>query len=120
MSFLVLLIVSIDILGSTPVYKSGLNADRFLTITLDTEKCNGAGFCEDVCPRNCYLVDTTRHTASLPHVDRCVQCGACIVQCPFDALYFTGPDGAVIPPDIIRKFKLNLLGKRHVGIKSEP
>ena len=95
-SFMVLLTVSIDIRGSTPVHKSGLHTDRLLAITLDTEKCKGAGVCEDVCPRNCHHVDTARHIASLPHADRCVQCGACIVQCPFDALYFTGPGGVVV------------------------
>jgi len=46
--------------------------------------------------------------------DRCVQCGACIVQCPFDALYLESPRGEIIYPEVIRKFKLNLLGKRLV------
>jgi ferredoxin len=41
-----------------------------------------------------------------------VQCGACIVQCPFDALYFASPNGDVVAPDTVRRFKLNLLGNR--------
>jgi ferredoxin len=41
-----------------------------------------------------------------------VQCGACIVQCPFDALSFAAPDGTHVAPEVIREFKLNLLGSR--------
>jgi hypothetical protein len=38
----------------------------------------------------------------------------CIVQCPLDALYFGSPTGDVMLPDTVRRFKLNLLGKRLV------
>jgi len=71
-------------------------------------------FCEQVCPRNCYEVDKILRKAKRPRADLCVQCGACIVQCPFDALYFRNPNGDIIPPDSIRKFKLNSMGKRFV------
>ena len=43
------------------------------------------------------------------------QCGACIVQCPFDALSFRSPEGGVVAPATVRKFKLNLLGNRRVA-----
>ncbi|MFQ6614272.1 MAG: HgcAB-like fusion protein, partial [Fidelibacterota bacterium] len=49
-SFAVVLLLSIDLMGSTPTYKSGLHDDRFLAITLDKNRCKGAGFCEQVCP----------------------------------------------------------------------
>lgn len=111
-SFVILLMISSDLMGSTPVYKSSLHEDRFLKVILDEEKCKGAGFCEQVCPRNCYEVNRNQHTAAMLRPDRCVQCGACIVQCPFDALYFQGPKGEIIHPGTIRKFKLNLIGKR--------
>jgi len=113
---IVVLILSLDLTGSTPIYKSGLHEDRLLKIVVDGEKCKGAGFCEQVCPRNCYEVDKNRHIATMPGGDRCVQCGACIVQCPFNALYFKNQEGKIIPPDMIRKFKLNLLGKRFVKV----
>ncbi|MBL7073831.1 4Fe-4S binding protein [candidate division KSB1 bacterium] len=111
-SFIVVLVLSLDLMGSTPVYHSGLHEDRLLKVILDEKKCRGAGFCEQVCPRNCYGVDSNRHMAAMPKTERCVQCGACIVQCPFNALYFKNPKGEIILPDTIRKFKLNLLGKR--------
>lgn len=111
-SLVVILLISLDLTGSTPLYKSGLHEDRFLKIVLDKRKCQGAGFCEQVCPRDCYAVDKQAHTAEVPRSNRCVQCGACIVQCPFDAIYFRAPNGETVPPETVRKFKLNLMGKR--------
>lgn len=115
-SLFVVLIVSMDLTGSTPLFKSGLHEDRLLRINLDKDKCRGAGFCEQVCPVNCFEVHRELHTAFIPRADDCVQCGACIVQCPFDALYFRAPDGRVVPPETIRKYKLNLLGNRLVRV----
>jgi NAD-dependent dihydropyrimidine dehydrogenase PreA subunit len=110
----IVLLLSIDLMGSTPVYKSGLHEDRFLKVVLDEDECQGAGDCEQVCPRNCYQVDPGQHVATIVRPDRCVQCGACIVQCRFDALCFQSSDGSTIPPETIRRFKLNLMGKRLV------
>lgn len=115
-TLIVVLLLSIDLMGSTPVYKSGLHEDRLLRVILDEKKCRGAGFCEQVCPRNCYEVDRNRHIATISRAGRCVQCGACIVQCTFDALYFQSPKGEVIHPETIRRFKLNLIGRRLVNL----
>jgi NAD-dependent dihydropyrimidine dehydrogenase PreA subunit len=111
-TFVVLMVMGIDFLGSTPLYKSGLLEDRLLRVALDNERCRGVGYCEEVCPRGCFEVDRARHAAKIARPERCVQCGACIVQCPFDALFFESPDGGVVSPDTIRKFKLNMMGKR--------
>lgn len=111
-SLVILLILGIDVTGSTPTYKGGLQEDRLLRIVLDDELCQGVGICEDVCPTDVFEVDYNWHTASLARVDGCVQCGACIVQCPFDALYFQSPSGDLVTPETVRKFKLNLLGSR--------
>ena len=113
-SLIVLLILGLDLMGSTPIYKSGLHPDRLLRIKLDPQQCKGADFCEQVCPVNVFRVDPDQRLAFLPGAGQCVQCGACIVQCPFDALHFRGPTGAVVAPDTIRRFKLNLLGNRTV------
>ncbi len=79
LSLLVILILSFDLVGSTPIYKSGLHEDRLLDVYLDLEKCKGAGFCEQVCPKNSYDVDKTLRKATRPRAELCVQCGACIV-----------------------------------------
>jgi ferredoxin len=111
-SFVALLILGIDISGSTPTYKGGLQEDRLLRIALDPELCQGVGTCEEVCPTNVIDVDREQSSAALVRREACVQCGACIVQCPLDALYFQGSGGEVVTPDAIRRFKLNMLGSR--------
>jgi NAD-dependent dihydropyrimidine dehydrogenase PreA subunit len=113
-SLVLLAILGLDLMGSAPNFKSGLHGDRLLRITLDEERCKGAAFCEQVCPVNVFEMDRERRLAVLSGAQRCVQCGACIVQCPFDALHFRHPEGGVIPPATIRRTKLNLLGKRMV------
>lgn len=118
-SFIILLILGLDLMGSTPNYKSGLHKDRLLRVELDPELCKGAGFCEQVCPTNVFSIDHQQKMALLPRLDQCVQCGACIVQCPFDALHFTSPNGEVVMPETIRKFKLNLMGQRKVVAPSK-
>ena len=115
-AFIILLILGLDLMGSTPNYKSGLHKDRLLRVELDPELCKGAGFCEQVCPTNVFSIDHQQKMALLPRLDQCVQCGACIVQCPFDALHFRSPDGELVMPGTIRKFKLNLMGQRKVGV----
>jgi NAD-dependent dihydropyrimidine dehydrogenase PreA subunit len=117
-SLVVTLLLSLDLMGSTPVYKSGLHEDRLLWITLDPDRCKGAAFCEQVCPVDVFVVDHSRRLATLPRAAQCVQCGACIVQCPFDALYFGSPSGEVVSPETLRRFKLNLLGKRMVKTRT--
>ena len=56
--------------------------------------------------------DSKLHKAVIVAGDECVQCGACVVQCLEDALVFAYPDGRTIPPDEIRRYKLNMLGER--------
>jgi ferredoxin len=68
-----------------------------------------------VCPKDVFALDPARRLATLPRPEQCVQCGASVVQCPFDALSFRGPGGGVVTPDTVRRFKLNLLGSRQVG-----
>lgn len=73
---------------------------------------------QQVCPTRVFEIDAERRLATLPNAEDCVQCGACIVQCPFDALLFPSPAGGQIAPDTVRRFKLNLLGKRARGSAS--
>jgi len=108
----VVLFLGFEIRGTTPLYSSSFQED--LTIHLDENLCRGAGFCEEVCPMvGLKLKDGTRK-ASLISKDGCIHCGACIVQCPFDALYFVDGKGGKIPPATIRTYKVNLMGKRTV------
>lgn len=114
-SLAVALLISLDLAGSTPVYKSGLHEDSRLRVELDLDRCEGRAICEQVCPKNCYEIDSRLHKARILEGSECVQCGACIVQCPEDALAFVDPSGRRIPPEQIRKYKLNMLGERVVS-----
>lgn len=115
-SLFVVLLISMDLAGSTPLYKSGLHEDRLLHVELNREACRGRALCWEVCPKNCYVIDTARHKAVVAKPDACVQCGACVVQCPEDALAFVTPTGVRIPPEVVRTYKLNLLGRRAASI----
>jgi NAD-dependent dihydropyrimidine dehydrogenase PreA subunit len=118
-SLLVVLVFSMDMAGSTPLYKSGLHEDRMLHVALDEVACRGRAMCWEVCPKNCYVIDTSRHKAVVALPDACVQCGACVVQCPEDALAFTTASNQRIPPETIRRYKLNLLGRRAIPVSRE-
>jgi NAD-dependent dihydropyrimidine dehydrogenase PreA subunit len=113
-SLIISLVLCVDLMGSTPVYKSGLHEERQLRITLDPDLCEGVGICETVCPANVFDVDYLEQTAATARAEDCVRCGACIVQCPLDALLFMSSKGYVVSPDTVRRFKLNLMGKRMV------
>jgi NAD-dependent dihydropyrimidine dehydrogenase PreA subunit len=115
-SLIILLILGLDLRGSTPMFKSGLHKERLLRITLSVERCRGVRVCEQVCPTGVFNGQHHRRVATLAHPQQCVQCGACIVQCPFDALYFQSSEGNVITPPTIREFKLNLLGRRYTKL----
>jgi NAD-dependent dihydropyrimidine dehydrogenase PreA subunit len=119
-SLIVIFLLGLDLMGSTPVYKSGLHEDRLLRIELEAERCKGAGFCAQVCPVNVFTIDEERRLATLPRAQNCVQCGACVVQCPFDALIFRSPTGGVVSPATLRRYRLNLLGHRLVDVGESP
>ncbi len=111
--------LTVDYAGSTPVEGGSHFAERTWTVVLDRDRCRGVYACVDVCPEACFAPPTTSSTPAggiveVPHPDRCIRCGACIVQCPMDALAFADEQGQRIEPDVIRRFKLNLLGHRRV------
>jgi NAD-dependent dihydropyrimidine dehydrogenase PreA subunit len=109
-----LALLTFDFDGSTPVEGGSHFDSKDWAITLDTDLCKGVYSCWEVCPEACFekLEDTRK--VEIAHHQRCVKCGACVVQCPQDALFFTDQEGRRIDPAVIRRFKLNLLGSRGV------
>jgi NAD-dependent dihydropyrimidine dehydrogenase PreA subunit len=59
---------------------------RYLEITLDTEKCKGVWQCYNVCPVGCWTPDYEHRKVILHDTERCIACGACVLQCPQDAI----------------------------------
>ncbi|TET50848.1 MAG: copper oxidase [Anaerolineales bacterium] len=105
----VVLLLGVDLAGSTPLYKSWVQPERQYRVDLSEELCTACGRCAEVCPRGVFVI---AGVASLPRAHDCEQCAACIVQCPEDALSFAGPAGERVGPDIVRRHKLNMLGRR--------
>jgi NAD-dependent dihydropyrimidine dehydrogenase PreA subunit len=107
-------VLTYDYEGSTPVVGSSHFEGQDWRITLDLERCRGVFTCWEVCPEACFERHEDLRKAELANGERCIRCGACIVQCPKDALYFQDAGGRRIEPATIRRFKLNLLGRRVV------
>jgi NAD-dependent dihydropyrimidine dehydrogenase PreA subunit len=107
-------LLTFDYAGSTPVEAGSHFESRRWRIALDLDRCVGVYSCWEVCPEACFEKRPDARKVDLAHDERCVQCGACVVQCPEDALYFRDDAGRRIEPQVIRRYKLNLMGRRAV------
>jgi NAD-dependent dihydropyrimidine dehydrogenase PreA subunit len=100
-SVLVSAVIGIDFNGTSPTFKSdlgelfyrhGYKQMPFLTgvyhlspygrIQIDEAKCSGCTLCYEVCPRGVYRMDFIRHKAKIIRAGDCVNCSACVRQCP--------------------------------------
>ena len=68
-----------------------------VTLEFDVEKCTGCQFCTLVCPHGVFAMEGNRAKV----VDRgaCMECGACELNCAFDAIHVqrgTGCAAAII------------------------
>jgi ferredoxin len=61
-------------------------------------------------------MDGHRRKVEIRRADDCIQCGACIVQCPEDALRFRYDDDRVVEAATIRQTRMNMLGRRSVEL----
>ncbi|MFQ5408971.1 MAG: ferredoxin family protein [Anaerolineales bacterium] len=59
---------------------------RNLEIQFDPEKCIGAWQCYEVCPIGCWTPDYGQRKVVFHDAARCIACGACVMQCPEDAI----------------------------------
>lgn len=107
-------LLTFDYAGSTPIEGGSHFEERRWRISLDPDLCQGVYACLEVCPEGVFEVREGARAVLLARDERCIRCGACVVQCPEDALYFEDPTGRRVGPDVIRRFKLNLLGRRSV------
>lgn len=115
-----MLALSVDIAGTTPWYGSYINTFRnHAHIDLVPENCNGSADCLLVCPRNVFRLDGVKGKVDIVNGKDCIECGACIVQCPRDALRFRYDDGRIVGAATIRKTRMNMLGKRTISVSSE-
>ncbi len=109
-----------DVEGTTPLYGSFINTfHNEARIEVIDERCTGAADCVLVCPRGVLVMDGGRRKVELRHPVDCIQCGACIVQCPEDALRFRYDDGSVVEASTIRKTRMNMLGRRKIRLPDD-
>jgi NAD-dependent dihydropyrimidine dehydrogenase PreA subunit len=113
-------LLSLDLAGTTPWFASEINSigNRF-DIELIEDRCTGRAECVQVCPRNVLAMNGARRKVEVQRGDDCIRCGACIVQCPEDALRFRFADGRVVEAPTIRTTRLNMLGRRSVAVPGE-
>jgi NAD-dependent dihydropyrimidine dehydrogenase PreA subunit len=115
---LAMAVLSVDLAGTTPWYGSYINTyHNEAHIELVTDRCTGAAECVQVCPRNVLKMNGRQRKVTINKPDQCIQCGACIVQCPEDALRFRYDDGRVVEAPTIRRTRMNLLGRRTVQVR---
>jgi NAD-dependent dihydropyrimidine dehydrogenase PreA subunit len=111
-------LLAVDLPGTTPWYPSTINtfAQPF-AVDLEAERCTGAADCVQVCPRAVLRMDGKRHRVLIERPDACIRFCACIVQRPSDALRFRYPEGRVIPAAVVKRTRMNLLGRRTVEVR---
>lgn len=59
---------------------------RHLEIRFDVEKCKGRWECYEVCPIGCWTPDRDRRVVVFHDPELCIACGACVLQCPEEAI----------------------------------
>jgi NAD-dependent dihydropyrimidine dehydrogenase PreA subunit len=110
-------VLSVDFAGTTPWLPSSINSlSQPFALELVESRCTGAAECVLVCPRAVLEMDGPRRKVEIARPEDCVRCGACIVQCPDDALRFRFSDGRVVEPETVRRTRLNMLGRRTVEV----
>ena len=56
-----------------------------VTLHLDEKKCTGCGMCLDVCPHEVFK--TNGKYVVIQNRDACMECGACSLNCPANAIF---------------------------------
>ena len=58
--------------------------DNVVTLQLNVKVCNGCGMCVTVCPQAVF--DIKDRKAIIADRDACIECGACAINCPVNAI----------------------------------
>ena len=72
-------------------------------ITVDRDTCDGCAVCAHICPH--VVFEMRDRKAVLAAVDRCVECGACQINCHPGAIEVTKGTGclfAIIKEDVLK------------------
>jgi len=72
-------------------------------IILDTQKCSGCKLCLYVCPHGVLAMEGRK--AKVVAEEKCIECGACQINCDYGALLVTKGTGcltAIIKEDFLK------------------
>jgi NAD-dependent dihydropyrimidine dehydrogenase PreA subunit len=58
--------------------------ENVVTLQLDVETCNGCSMCVMVCPHEVF--DIQERKAVIIDRNACIECGACAINCPVNAI----------------------------------
>ena len=58
--------------------------DDVSSLVLDKDKCIGCSLCTEVCPH--LVFEMQNQKAHLVDFNACMECGACVTNCPADAI----------------------------------
>jgi NAD-dependent dihydropyrimidine dehydrogenase PreA subunit len=91
------ILLAADMCGFTSIYKTTVthwlrhgDYRSLFAPVVDPALCAGCGRCEEVCPKGVYArVESTGRLAAV-RPERCMECLACLKQCPRDAVFNTG------------------------------
>ena len=64
-------------------------------LSLDSAKCIGCGDCVEVCPQQCYTLSAEAKSVHA-FSDRCMECGACKINCRTGAIEFEAGPGCIV------------------------
>lgn len=76
-------------------------------IEFDKEKCTGCRVCTTVCPHG--VISMINGKAAPTNIEKCIECGACQLNCEFDAIKVTKGTGCLVA--IIKEDILKIKGK---------
>ena len=57
-------------------------------VRVNIVKCNGCGYCVDICPQKAIGID---NGVAVVNQELCINCGICVATCPLGAIYEVTP-----------------------------
>ena len=86
-----------DLLGELSKELDTVRNLRKLSIKFDPDRCKGVWQCYNVCPVGCWTPNYETRIVTFHDPELCIACGACVLQCPQNAMELTtdpqGSDG---------------------------
>jgi NAD-dependent dihydropyrimidine dehydrogenase PreA subunit len=83
--------------------------DDTAILKLTPEKCIGCGTCVEVCPHRVF--EMGEKIVEIRDANGCMECGACSLNCPTEALYVNPDDGCGCAAYIINSWLSRIRGK---------